>query len=381
MMIHNPFSRCLVAMMTVALLFWAPLPTAEGQNEQPEDVVAQEQVLQRQEGERRQKAVLRFRELALAEARAQAAIHRKKFLDKFHLSLAYLESFDRNANFDSTHKSDWTQQIIFRPSFRDVPFPWMRYQIYYRLDTSLHAKIPENDSFLQEIGAEADFRLHRRLFLDTNYNIAYYRFPQSSQSSYWHNEMTVGLKHIPFHTPRFYHRPNFSWELRDYRYRKARVTVAGSAINTNSDRQDIIYRLDHEIGMDPFKTVNIVVHNQIGFSESNDAHLDFYDYAYYRTSQVISASYKKWYVFAGFQFQRNNYSARRSLGTAEREDLPTVFGGIFYALSRHINLGFNAVYFKSDSNFPELEYQGATFTLGIYSQFRPSEIMEKILGR
>ncbi|MBI3314030.1 MAG: hypothetical protein HYZ83_07325 [Candidatus Omnitrophica bacterium] len=341
----------------------------------PEEEIQQEKITQRTDEERLQRAGLRFRELALAEQTAQAP-SKKRFIDKFDMALAYLESFDRNANFDSAHKRDWTQQITFNTYFRDVPFSWMRYQIDYRLDTSLHQHFAANDSFIQEIGGKTDFKLHKNFFLDTAYHLSYYRYPSATQSSYWRNQVIVGLKHYPFATRRIYHRPNFTWEHRDYVYKKARVTLDGNAVNTDTKRKDSIYRIDHEIGLDPWKTIHVVVHNQIGFNESNDQHQDFYDYDYFKTSQMISGSYKKCYLFSGFQFQRNNYTARQQQGTAEAEDLPTVFGGIFYTVSKHLSVGFNASYFHSDSNYPDLEYGGATFTLGFYSNFKPAEIFD-----
>ncbi|MBI3307461.1 MAG: hypothetical protein HYZ84_06635 [Candidatus Omnitrophica bacterium] len=345
----------------------------------PEEEVKQEQVIQRSEEERRQRASLRFRELSLAEEQAalQTRPSKKRFIDKFDVSFSYLESFDRNANFDSAHKKDWTQQMTLNAYFRDVPFSWMRYQIDYRLDTALHQHFEANDSFTQEIGGKTDFKILKSLFLDTAYHVGYFRYPSSTQSSYLRHQVIAGLKHYPFRTQRFYHRPNFTWEYRDYRYRKARTTVDGLAVNTATRRRDITYRIDHEIGIDPWKTTHLVVHNQIGFNDSNDGHQDFYDYAYFRTSQILSGSYKKWYAFSGFQFQHNNYTARQQQGTAESEDLPTVFGGIFYTLSKYLSVGFNASYFSSDSNYPDLEYSGATFTLGFYSNFKPSEILDK----
>lgn len=346
----------------------------------PDEQVKQEQVVQRTEEDHRQRAALRFRELALSEEQSaqQARPSQKRFMDKFDMALSYLESLDRNANFDSAHKRDWTQEITWNAYFRDVPFSWMRYQIDYRMDTNRHQHFAANDSFTQEMGGKSDFKLHKDFFLDTAYHWGYFRYPSSTQSSYWRNQVIAGLKHYPFATRRIYHRPNYTWEFRNYVYRKARITVGGNATDTTFGRLDSIHRLDHEIGIDPWKTLHLGVHNQIGFVESNDQHQDFYDYDYFRTSQVLSGSYKKWYVFSGFQFQHNNYTARQQQGTAQSEDLPTVFGGIFYTLSKYLSLGFNASYFSSDSNYPDLEYGGATFTLGFYSNFKPSEIVDAV---
>jgi len=359
------------------LIFLMLAQTESAFAQEPENPIGQEQFLQSTDTERRAKAALRFRELALAEERArQIEKPRIPFLDKFDMAVSYLESLDRNANYDSDHKRDWTQQITVDTYFQDAPFARMRYQFDYHLDTALHARFPANDSFIQETGGRTDLQLNEKLILDTSYHWGYFRYPDSTLSSYFRSRVITGLKHYLFKTTRIYHRPNFTWELKNYRYRKARITLNDVAVNTDTKREDIVYRLDHEIGLEPYKTVRLVVHNQWGFNESNDAHQDFYDYSYFRTSQLLSASYKKWYVFSGFQFQRNNFTARRQLGTAEAEDLPIVFGGIFYSLSRYLSLGFNATYFKSDSNFPDLEYQGATFTLGAYSNFKPSDLLK-----
>ena len=347
----------------------------------PDEITREEQLLQRTADDRREKAVLRFRELALAEAEASKTKPlQERLIDKFDIALSYLESLDRNANYDSAHKRDWTQQMIFQTLFKDIPLSWMRYQVDYRMDTSLHQHFSPNDSFIQEMGGRVDIRLHKKLIWDNDYHWGYFRYPDATTSSYFRNKIVTGLKHYPFKTSRIYHRPNFTWELKNYRYRLARVTISQTAVNTDSKREDIVYRLDHEIGIFPYKTISVVVHNQLGFNESNDAHQDFYDYQFFKTSQVISGSWKKWYAYAGFQFQRNNFTARQLIGTAEAEDLPLVYGGIYYTFNRFLSLGFNTIYFKSDSNYPDLEYQGATFTLGAYTNFKPSDLMDRIPG-
>src|SRR3989338_4439788 len=87
----------------------------------PDEITREEQLLQRTADDRREKAVLRFRELALAEAEASKTKPlQERLIDKFDIALSYLESLDRNANYDSAHKRDWTQQMIFQTLFKDI---------------------------------------------------------------------------------------------------------------------------------------------------------------------------------------------------------------------------------------------------------------------
>lgn len=328
---------------------------------------------------KREAALLRFRDLALAEEKAQQEeVKSQRFLNKLTFNINYMNSLDRNANFDSAHKRDWTSQINLMTTFQDTWSRWLRYTLRYAMNTGLHQHFERNNTFLQELTTAADIKLHPRLFADTSYAAAYSRFPGSTQSSYWRHRVRLGLKHYPFQTRRFFQRPNYTLEFRDYVYRKARITVNNRSHNTLFDRKDVMHRLEYEVEINPFKTFKINTRHQLGFVDSNDQHLDYYDYDYFRSAHTLSFLYKKIYVFAGFQFQRNNYHARRRIDTAQREDLPSTYGGIFYLLHSHLSIGFNASYFKSDSNFPELEYQGATFTLGIYTNFKAGDLMDRL---
>ncbi|MDP3920254.1 MAG: hypothetical protein Q8R76_05560 [Candidatus Omnitrophota bacterium] len=366
----------LLALGVVCLEPSRPGFAAEAAEQEQQDRVVGQQ-------DRREQAMFRFRELALADEKAvQQKAMEERLLNKIRFSFAFIESFDRNANLDSAHKRDLTQEINFFTTFTDIAFKRLRYQIRYSLNTALHQHFSKNDSFRNDIRGKIDYKINKSLLLDSDYDIQYARFQKSTQSSYWRHRVRVGLEHSPFDTRRISHRPNFTYEYKDYVYRKARITSPGtttSTINTPNDRKDSIYRIGHEIKIEPFKLLRIVSENEVGFNQSNDQHQDFYDYQYFKTSHTASVSYEKWYTFAGFQFQRRNYHGRRfnTTSSAQWEDLPALYGGIFYAFSEYINLGFNASYVKSDSNFPDLEYQGSTFTLGVYTSLKASEIFEQ----
>lgn len=359
-------------MMMVLLLICAHarLGLTMGPDEQPHvDPLSLEQIAESSE----KKTRLRFHELVMAEKQARDE-GEEKFLDRFRLSFAYLETFDRNANYDASHQHDWTQQIIFATYYEDHLSPRLKYGLSYKMDTGLNARFSQNDSFVQEIGARSKLRISEPFQLDAAYYLSYYRYPDSTSSSFWSQRANTGLIHYPFKTKRIYHRPNFTWEFRQYRYQKERIDLEDTAVDTDNPRHDVRYTLGHEMGLNPYQSIELTVENKLGFHDSNDRFIDFYDYDFFRTSELITGAYQKWYAIVGFQFERRNYSSRNLLGTAEKEDLPMVYGGLYYALTSKMSLGFNAVYFKSDSNYPDLEYQGATFTLGVYLNFKPSEL-------
>lgn len=319
--------------------------------------------------------VLRFRELVEAQREEQ-----KSFFDRIDISVASVQNFDTNANFDTKNEHDGNSQLLFLATMKGPPVKWGSYSFSYNLDTSFPDRFPENTTFIQHAGVDVEVNLHKHLTLDSSYYMAYYSFPHFFESNYLSNQATVGFKHTPFESRKFYHRPHFSWELRNYRKQKDRFTdsATGNALISASERRDIEYTLGYEIGIDPAPWMNVTIDTQLGFNNSNDAHLDFYDYQYFRPSIMVNFLHQRWYSYIGAQYERKAYSSRFLTISSQRDLLTMLYGGVFYSFTPKTSLGATVIYYNNDSNDGDFEYHGFTASLGVYTNFELSSITNRI---
>jgi len=297
------------------------------------------------------------------------AVTPKRWWERLHFSSDTLEGYDRNVQFDSSHKGSlYTEQDL---SVGLLDRLGRRFSYYLSYDTHYtnYYDAADHNTFGQTLGIESALKLHPRLFLESGYSYWNYRRPQQAQADFQQHQVSLGLKH--YLIPKLlYHKPSYVFERRDYRKAKARILVDGDDAPTGTPRRDTAHALDYEIGVRLMPSLMLQVSNQLGWHDSNDQFFDFYDYGSYRVTPIVTwQPTKRFLTIAGVQFQRNNYKTRALSGMAERQDLTALFGNAYYQLNEYASVGFHCTYTKNDSTLPELEFQDATFSAGLHLQY------------
>jgi len=291
----------------------------------------------------------------------------KTFMDKLDLHYGVNEGFDRNVKLDSSHKRDFYTAQSVGVGYTDHIKNTFIYRLGYNLHHKGYYKFADRRLLDQTFSAETALKLiPHHLYLETDYRYRILRRQHTPLSDFNGNEIKIGLKNYIIKDT-FYHKPSYLFFHNDYRKFKARNAQGEHGLKV---RRDNINAFDEELGLHLPHHFLIRVHNQIGHSDSNDQFLDFYDYSYYQVTPIISwEPTDKWLVLTGFFFQHNNYNERAVYGTAEKENLYSAFGSVFYHFNPHVTWSFDCFYIKSDTNVPELEFEDASFSTGLHFHF------------
>jgi len=291
----------------------------------------------------------------------------KTFADKLDIHYGVNEGYERNVKLDSSHKGSFFTGQILGASFTDKIRNAFVYRIGYKIRHRNYYKFADHNILAQTMRAETALRLiPHKLFLETDYYYRIFRRQHTPLDDFNENEVKVGLKNYLIKDT-LYQKPSYIFRHYGYRKFKARNSEGEHGL---ANRKDNVNAFDHEIGIHIAHNLLIRVHNQIGRHNSNDQLLDFYDYTYYQIIPV--ASYhpaKDWLVTVGYYFQRKNFDERDVYGLGARENLQSVFGGVYYHFNEYITWKVNCTYIRSDTNISELEFQDASFLTGLEFHF------------
>jgi len=291
----------------------------------------------------------------------------KTFMEKSDFHYGVNEGYERNVPLDSSHKGSFFTTQNVGASYTDHIKNVFVYRLGYNLRFQDYYKFSNHNILSQAFNVETALQLiPHHLFLETDYRYNIFRRQHTPDDDYNENEVKVGLKHYLIKDT-LYQKLSYIFRHDGYHKFTARDAQGNHGLK---DRMDNINALDHEIGIHFLKHGLIRVHNQIGRADSNDQFLDFYDYAYYQVTPIISWHPREdWLLMSGFLFQHNNYDGRAVYGTAEKENLYSVFAGIYYHFNQYVTWKANCTYVKSDNNVPELEFGDASFSSGLEFHF------------
>ena len=301
------------------------------------------------------------------EAKKKVKPAPKTFMDKLDLHYGVNEGYERNVPLDSSHKGSFFTNQNLGIGYTDHIKNTFVYRLGYNLHSQIYGKFSDHDILAQTFSVETALKLiPHYLYLETDYHDRIFRRQHTPLDDYNENEVKIGLKNYLIKDT-LYQKPSYIFRHDGYDKFKARDAQGTHGLK---DRMDNINAFDHEIGIHFLKHGLLRIHNQIGWADSNDQFLDFYDYSYYQVTPVLTWHLtEKCLLLTGFLFQHNNYDGRAVYGTAEKENLYSTFGGIYYNFNQYMTWKFNTTYTKSDNNVPELEFGDASFSTGLEFNF------------
>ncbi len=303
-----------------------------------------------------------FREQQLKQKPAS-----KTFIQKFDFHYAVLEGFDQNVPVDPEHlKGSFFTKQKAAVGFTDHIKNIFIYRLSYALGHTYYYKFSELNILNQNFHAETALKLLPNIFLETGYGYEIFRRQHTHLANYNGNEVKVGLKHYLIRD-KLYHKPSYIFHHHGYGKFKVRNAEGVPGLR---DRKDNFNAFDYEVGMYVYHRLLIRVHNQFGRNNSNDQFKDFYDYSYYSVTPIVSWHLSKdWLLVGGFHYQLNHYDDRNIHGSAERENLYSFFGGVYYQINKYLTWSANAIYIQANSNVPELEYKDPIYSTGFHLHF------------
>ncbi|NQT95603.1 MAG: hypothetical protein HQ572_04055 [Candidatus Omnitrophica bacterium] len=281
-------------------------------------------------------------------------------------SIGALEGYDNNAFLNSSKKGD-----IFDQAFGDIVIRYMLtdnlnikaiydfMSITYHEQTSL--SMLDND-----IAGGFEYYIGENIKVEAGYDIDFIHYINNEESDLQTDGPFGGIR--LYFDKGSYIGSKYRYKLYDYDERNIRLSG-----NRPSDtvREDHRHQIIGEAQISREK-LSIKAKNTFNINDSNDEHMDYYDYWSNKIMGYITYNVDdKVFIMLNGGYQRKEYESREiTTSTAEQEDdLMILGGGIYYQVSQKFYVNANYTYRQNYSNDPFQEYSGSVGTVGINCLF------------